>query len=505
MIHVKKYIKLARMCSKSDDVLHAYDVFGGMLRGQYKSFARSDKELLSAHPKRINKFMIDPSKLETDPIAEFEAPTDIQRLIVSHFDQLRSGGAFCYNANCGSGKSRAAINIIRRLGLKTLIVSARNAVNDQWETELRTLYPTLSIVVKDADDSNSSDGESADIYILTPQYLSRRIDWLMSEETQADAIDFFMNMRFDLVIYDEIHSLLSEKFGLTLALPFLLKLHKVIKYLPYMIGLSATIPAKTTQEYQLIEMIFGAPYKVIDKITAKPVYFIDYRDEHRDKADTYDNKFRAASDIRALKYFYKHISKHGRPFICTNYKGIVITSSIDTSIYAALYLCRLAKTQVLIMRAINEKSIFLVPEDIPKDFAIKKSTATYDNIKRLGIGTYGDYKDFIDKSALIVGTYHRLKEGFNCKNITWGICTKFIYSESARVQLLGRIRRSSNNETLNNRTRIFFVNSGRIPLIFNPRTRKMAGIAYDLNYESMLFRDENYIRISMDSYFRAKK
>ena len=31
------------------------------------------------------------------------------------------------------------------LGLKTLIISSRNAVNDQWKKELQNLYPNLNI------------------------------------------------------------------------------------------------------------------------------------------------------------------------------------------------------------------------------------------------------------------------------------------------------------------------------------------------------------------------
>ena len=132
----------------------------------------------------------------------------------------------------------------------------------------------------------------------------------------------------------------------------------------------------------------------------------------------------------------------------------------------------------------------------------KKPTPNFDAMVELqdltknNIGIKCEYKNVVDNCSIIVGTFHRLKEGFSVQNITWGICTKFVWGFISRIQLLGRIRRSSNDEELNNKKRIMYVCSGSIPSTIGiPKAKEPHRITYDLDSEMKLFEMENYIRI----------
>jgi hypothetical protein len=169
------------------------------------------------------------------------------------------------------------------------------------------------------------------------------------------------------------------------------------------------------------------------------------------------------------------------------------------------------KQDVLVMRAVNETSMLFRYNVIKEKLAVTTTTInetlidslldfTEENIRKEHKDMFEsirvvDLQKALPQVAIIVGTYHRLKEGFNCKNIVYGICTKFIWSETSRVQILGRIRRSSDDEALNKHDRYFFVCSGRIPSnLFHHRPHEKIEVKYDLDFESQLFKNENYIR-----------
>ena len=310
-----------------------------------------------------------------------------------------------------------------------------------------------------------------------------------------------------MIIYDEVHSLLSPEFIKVLLLPLCKVIDGVKSELPYMIALSATYPSIATKEgvfaLKRLNLIFGDVYKIPSAITAKPVYVWDYRNHYErcdkegklvkypDSLGSFDSNYLPLEEPEAIEYFADKIIRENKISICSEYKGIIMTHQINSSVFAALYLHERFNCDTIIIRAANEKSILL-----RKD----KDRQEYDSYVTLDTLTVGerinDYKTVIDNCCIIVGTDTRLKEGFSVENITWGICTKFLYSTIQRIQILGRVRRTSKNENLNKQDRIMYVVSGQVPSSIGiPNWKGKHKILYDFEEETELFKLENYIYI----------
>ena len=506
--------------------------------GEYKAMANANKELLTQYKRdNIDSSLLtngykslneDTQELTTkDVLSSFSQLSQLQEYIKSNvMNSIHKDHSYCFSASCGDGKTMATIYLMSQLGIKTLIVSCRNAVNDQWKAELMSNFPNLNIVTRlgdktDKEEENNErsrspdvmNSHSPDVMICTPQYLSPLIHDAMSPKTakNQEITDKLSQMKFGLIVYDELHSLLSDCFSLVLSLPFLLKSRHIVKQTPYMIGLTASLPNEPTVDYKLIKSVFGTPVKFKSNITNIPVYFADYRDTISEHDRGFcDSKYVQPVDTLVCKHYTDvMIKKRLMPSI--DYKLIVITSTIDSTIGCGLQTCYDFKQDVLVMRATNETSMWIkydLIKNINKDEIMRLSLDMTEEKMRKEhkdlfeivyvknkIQRENTLQSTLPKVGIIVGTYHRLKEGFNCKNIVYGICTKFIWSETSRVQILGRIRRSSDNEALNKHPRYFFVCSGKIPSnLYHHRPREKITIKYDLDFESRLFKDENYVR-----------
>ena len=521
-------------------------------------------------------------------LKHFTQTTEIQDKVIQHVELLPLYGMYSYSCSCGSGKTIAGIYCIHKLQCKTLIISSRTAVNDQWFHEITTLYPSLIIKTRKGVFCNNKrlritknkPEPEIDIWIYTPQYI-------------VDKIDQF-NVHPKLIIYDEVHSLLAEKFinVLLYSMHHMYRDYKTndrmrINELPYMIALSATYPPQKSKAYKSLTKIFGTTIRTKSNITDIPVYVYDYRDHYKcndivkiddlvnDKVITtnaiMDNKHLGICDKRynppnsneVLIEFCNMIddSVYIDP-TSTKYKGIIMTDEINESIYAALYVYCRWNCSVLLMRAVDEPVIYLEKDrwidmlkydlnelnesnelnvsndcnvndtvdmnnninnttntiqttNTPKSSNTKhtKSTRntnknneilrpqyqniTFENLLKQDIGIKlksDDYFDVIDSTSIIVGTIIRLKEGFSIQNITWGICTQFLYSSIARVQILGRIRRSSNDPELNERKRIMLVCSKKITSLYDRKRHTNICVKYDINAETANFEFENYKR-----------
>jgi superfamily II DNA or RNA helicase len=493
---IKQYY---RRYLKTDNILSNHDIYHDanskltMLRGEYKSFNNSNTNLLKSNPKKINGFICD--KFNINPLEKFNKLSNLQKYISTNSDEILYQGSLCFTASCGDGKTMAAIYLMHLLNLKTLIISTRNAVNDQWYNELKLLYPDL--IVESRIDISNEVINTPDVLICTPQYIVPKLQENPINKT------FFKSFQFDLIIYDEVHSILSEQFSLSLALPFILKLKGYIKHLPYMIGLTASLPNIITSDYKIIKTIFGEPIIFESEITKIPVYFTDYRDTIQNRGFC-DVNYIPMNDEQSFD-FYSNLMIERNIIPSIDYKLIIITSSIDSSIYCGINACLKYNLPVLIIRSNNESSFYITPEIIPDYYRdieeqIEKPVYNIDEIKRIKtIKKIKHYQTSLDKTAIIVGTYHRLKEGFNCMNIVYGICTKFIWSDTARIQILGRIRRNSTNKLLNEHKRLFFVNSGRIPSNLGHRKPyEKIQITYNEKYESEQFNKQNYIRLQLN-------
>jgi len=488
---------------ESNDSLSNHDVcnFNDMplLRGKLKDYTNINK------PKLLNGFKINNPIINTSPFDILNLkPNKVQlELLKLNFNN----GAYLFNISCGGGKTLVSIELIHRLKLKTLIISARSAVNDQWLNTLKRVYPSLNICSRIDVSKKKENLNGADIYIVTPQYLSKFIETFQTQASQNILKDY----KFDFIIYDEIHSLLSDKYSNVLILPFVLKFMKVIQYLPLMLGLTASLPAPSTIEYKLLNIIFGKPITLTSEITKIPVDYIDFRDlKTEQERKKFDNNYIPLTSEQALMKSLEFMNEHQiKPSI--EFKLIIITHTIDESMYAAMTACSWFNIPTLLIRSVNETDYFITPDKIPDEYQEMESInpedrlqCTLDVAKELNFMIECNYSDYLNQSGIIVGTDARLKEGFNCENICFGICTTFIYSDVSRVQILGRIRRSSKSEKLNNHSRLFIVNSGRIPSnLKEPSRLRMKlpiKVLYDTKREKELFDAENYIKQDMKTY-----
>jgi len=207
--------------------------------------------------------------------------------------------------------------------------------------------------------------------------------------------------------------------------------------------------------------------------------------EHEEKTKSYgplELKYKSANEFLAIEMSARLVYADQK--VCPEYKGIIITKSIQSSAYAAMFYRDFFNCSVLLIRSVTEKSVFL---DINRNRNAKYDRTT-DVADVIGIGfeTNKDYLKYVPKSSIIIGTKNRLKEGFSVENIIWGVCTVYGYSLTSRIQIPGRIRRSSNNEELNSKTRIFYVFSSRLP-----NNMHVPGI----DQKNVIFAEENYIRI----------
>lgn len=489
-----------------DVVKHNNSLF---TRSEYISYKNAKTKIIVDNPKLLNStededFRLD--KFNHDPLRMFKSLTNVQQAILSRIDKFKLRGSYVFTASCGAGKTRAAMKVMEQLKVKTLIISSRNSVNDQWLKELSSEFQNLKIVNR-LDDKKSNEDfiEPADVYIMTPQYIIR--NFITDDKMKYE------HMKIDLIVYDELHSLTSVEFGKVLLLPFLMKQYKILKHLPILMGMTATIPKSDTVEFKLIQKIFGNPIESVDTIRDIRVDFTDYRDTQ--KLGKFDSNYIPLEDNEAAVMYLQYMLTHG--FMpTTSRKLLIITSTIESSVFAAIQASLTFQKPVLLIRAANEKSIFI--KDPPNDYdyiskiekaghlteddpeytvqELRHYTKTNKNVVEC------DYLDYIKEATVVIGTYHRLLEGFNCKEFVYGICTKFIWSPLKRVQLLGRIRRSSDDPALNAHKRIFFVNSGKIPTdIGNPTRIKMhkpPQILYDELFEQRLFTKENYNRVKLE-------
>lgn len=428
-------------------------------------------------------------------ILGYENKTSVQEMVIQHSKMMSTFGSYAYSCSCGSGKTVAGLYLMHKLGCRTLIVSSRNAVNDQWRFLIEQLYPNLVIQTKNSQTLNGKKvyRTESDVYIYSPHWLGPKINEV--------------NIKPDLIIYDEVHSLLSPKFIRVLLFPMLKVINGEWSELPYMMALSATYPKPTSKEYKSLTKIFGKVFRTESSITKIPVYVWDYYDHYtRETKDgeilkdqeargKFDQYYRSMNDYECIQYFSDKIdSENEIDPTSVRFKGLIMTYLIKSSVYAALYVHKRWNCNVLLMRSVDESSIF-IEKDKYSDFNFDATIELQDLMKNK-IGIKCEYTNVVDSCSIIVGTFHRLKEGFSVQNITWGICTKFVWGFISRIQLLGRIRRSSNDEELNNKKRIMYVCSGSIPsTIFIPNAKEPHKITYDLNAEIKLFDMENYIRI----------
>ena len=499
-------------------------------------------------PKLLNEFRkINLSDPFTSEFLKGFEKTNVQHFVEKFGNMMKYFGTMALSCPCGSGKTIAGIVLMSILKVPTLIISTRCAINDQWRNTLLKIYRE-NIVVKTNEGIFSfkeSIGKfikikktaniTPDVYIYSPQYLTRK--------------DIAKKFPLDvgLIIYDEIHSQLSEEFGKCLLQPFINVMDKKIMEIPCMLGLSATYPA-TGEFYDIITNIFGTVLTNKSIITNTPIYFYDLRDEYHNTKegakDILDNGYKPLDDYEFLAEVLNNqitfYNNYIEPTINGNYLlklennsvktsteniiepittplcGFVITSSIKSSVYAWINFYQKYKNKKCILIRENIDGCYLLTNNIPDDILELGQLVDFDDILK-----HKDFNNFCQKlkdynnGDILIGTYHRLKEGISVENAVWCVCSKFLWTQSTRIQLLGRIRRMSRNDFINNYPRYFLTNSSKIPtnkdVIIVWRRYKRGNkppklhITYDLETEAALFAMENYIRIDKKHFLKSDK
>ena len=485
------------------------DAFDNITRSEFRtrystgSLNTEQLRRLKERPKHVPTHNLSITIDDPFELLQFE-PTQIQSNVIKRTANLSITGNHAFSCSCGSGKTVAGISIMHHYQCRTLIISSRSAVNDQWLSLIRRLYPQLKVATQRYGYINnqrvritSTDIADYDVYVYSPQYLIKHLD---------------IAIHPSLIIYDEIHSLLGPEFVKTLTMPMMRVIDGKWNEMPYLISFSATFPNGATKEGELtrtlINHVFGSVLSFGSSITTIPVYVWDYRDHftrtnakgevlkgEAARGGRFDSSYEPLEDDTAVEYFCEKAMEDGME-VSSRFKGVIMTKNICTSVYAALYVHRKWNCNVLLIRAADEKS-YVLRKDVGMDYEFGKDAdehlfATWPFESCL------QYGDVVGECEMIVGTVARLKEGFSVENITWGICTKFEYSVSSRVQILGRVRRSSKDEALNARRRMMYVCSGKVKsTIGMPLTGRFGRheVLYDFGVEELLFEAEGYVRV----------
>ena len=434
--------------------------------------------------------------------------TEAQELMERIVKKLPYAGSFALSCSCGSGKTLAGIYALHKLGKQTLIISYRSAINTQWRNTIERIYKDENVVLKTKDgifkntvkDNKLSD-DDVDIFIYTPQYLLH------------NPSSFPANI--GLIIYDEIHSILSDEYSCAIKMPLYNCIKKITPELPYMIGLSATFPCKTDKAYTVIRKLFGDPVCSKSAIVNIPVHVCDNRDiikANLRKDTIYDTNYKAhavqPSDFidSILKHENKVFNKFIEPTIVKQsgkYCGFVIMEQINESIYAWIRFYRQYGKRCVLIREESE-GYYILKGRIPDDIIKLATTISFPYLKKHEkFSEFCERVDTLEGNDILFGTYCRLKEGISVQTAVWGICAKYIWSVQARIQILGRIRRLSDNPELNAYPRYFIVNSGVIPSnIYAHRKNRHIPLKllYDLDDEKERYKNENYIVITPEEY-----
>ena len=482
-------------------------------------------EWLKAHPITYPKTIDLPNPFT---LLHLDSLTDIQRMVQKYAKVFKYYSTFAFSASCGAGKTLAGIYLMHYFGVKTLIVSSRSAINDQWESILRSIYPTLKIKT-----IHSKKIDDPDVYIYSPQYLVQDLSKFPSDA--------------NFIIYDEIHSIVSDKFGECVKEPQRLVASKKRQTMPYMLALSGTYPKEST----IISKIFGTHIRTESDIVKIPVNVYDYhcsalteivRENRLMFSDqgiksrskkakqlneltkelplpitdlsklsnaqliALDDQYTPLDDYQFIDYILPKLHMYNI-VPSSAFRGFIITNTIDSSVYSAVSIANQYKCNVMLMRSVDEPSYVITPTEYAIDESSRATlTQDYlaDNYERINLSKLPLTKVLDDRNiSVICGCYHRLKEGISIENAVWGICTKFIYSTIARTQILGRIRRTSKDPAISAHVRTFIVNSSAVntnehKLIAAARRahtkidRSMIAPLHDFAYESEIFARENY-------------
>jgi superfamily II DNA or RNA helicase len=185
------------------------------------------------------------------PISLREGQEETISAAISEMKQNEFGGAII-EAKVASGKTIIAMELARRLGMKTLFVVHTSVLMEQWIKEIRRFMPNWSVGKIQA---STCDTKNNDVCVGMLQSLAMGEDypdWVYDE--------------FGLIVFDEVHTCGSAEFKKAL-FKFRSK---------YMLGLSGTLKRKDRAE-NVFKYGIGTVVSAVGKIAAinPTVYMVD--------------------------------------------------------------------------------------------------------------------------------------------------------------------------------------------------------------------------------------
>jgi superfamily II DNA or RNA helicase len=177
---------------------------------------------------------------------------DIQEEIINKFIEKISPYGGIIKAPTGSGKTVMAIELMFRLGYKTLIVVPTDRLMTQWVDQLKSL-------------SNLTDNDIGIIKQNRCEYEDKMVSVAMVHSLAKDRYSKEIYDEFGTIIYDEVHTLGAETFSKTASM-FNCR---------YRVGLSATPRRKDGMENVFFYHI-GNILCSINNPTDKPIVIMDY-------------------------------------------------------------------------------------------------------------------------------------------------------------------------------------------------------------------------------------
>ena len=411
------------------------------------------------------------------------------------------------SAPCAAGKTLMGLQIIHYLGLKTLIISCRTSIKEQWEKEIKRIWPNVKVNVQSSETKKNKTERidktnDFDIFIVSPQWLSLRLDSFSKNENDSFKNENEKSLKrnekdllriiienVNLIIFDEIHSMCGDSFSKSL------NIFRLFNHYIYMCGLSATFPKLDTDDGKLLYSIFGSPIQLSSKaIVSRNVYVYDFRDkcETRGHLDQYWNGLSVRQVIKRVCEGIEGIPK--LETFDKNHKFLCVCEEVQESFKCANmilhYFESLGLNRKIVIVRESTKGSFIVPIEFiknhPKEFNENDITKECEMISISEI----DNSDTVG----VFGCNARLREGINIKTLIFGISTNFNYSIAFRIQILGRIRRTDEDIK-----RFFIVNSGKDPndsKYWNRQLiKKPTKITYSFDYENQQFERNGIYRI----------
>lgn len=186
-----------------------------------------------------------------NPFPPREGQGEVIDEAVSYLNSIPFGGCIV-EMTTGGGKTFTAIEIARRLGMKTLIVVHTSVLMSQWIEEIKKFCPEWSVGVIQG---QCVDVDNNDVCVGMLQSLSMKDDYPAS-----------LYAEFGTLISDEVHLQGSQEF------------HKVFtKFYPkYVVGLTGTLKRADRAEGVFIGctgQIIKAMHKV--EVLSPTIYFVD--------------------------------------------------------------------------------------------------------------------------------------------------------------------------------------------------------------------------------------